>query len=739
MSCASHFTLHSNLTTSLRECQAISSLASLRPSLRDIILCHPEKHYENYLKSKPHPSESHADTGHHKERCPGGVSGQLWAALCSSYNKSQLRAMASVIEEPRAVAVEQSTRSDKMTSTGAGPDDDKLQYPLILLQGPPGTGCDDICQSMFAASRQYSSDCSSFAFALSRKTSTIMGIVAVLLDAGVPSDSPAQQGKKIRIGSSLTGVASKSRAPTSASASASAPAPPTHVLSASATKTRILLCAPSNTAVDELVFRLKKYGVLGKDGRSNRSLCVVRIGQPLNSTRATSSTEGECVDVKEFTLDYLVDKRRREIEITQQIGYYRPRMPNTLQLRHQVLEQADIVCCTLSGSGSPQLLESIINNGASGNSAKNGGDSTSSGDGTNTSPPFQFDVVIIDEAAQAVEPSALIPLKYNPKVLIMVGDACQLRATVLSKEASKFNFGRSLFERLDLAGFPKQMLLTQYRMHPDIALFPSNRFYEGKLTNDSRMTPSHKNKGCKGSHWKSFHADPSKRLRPMVFHNVWRGREELSGSSYCNRAEVRVQHACPSTSQQITQHNLQAEYILDLFGSLRRNYPNACSGGVGIITAYKAQKHLLKQMFKQQYGHNWSSWGSSGKKGAGGGGDVEISTVDGFQGREKDVIIFSCVRSSSKHSQVCLAASKCDVTLANISLINVMSSTTVHFCCDFLPAAFLRSLQHWFHERPPATERGADKGQVRTVGRGRRADYDGVRTSGRREHMERLD
>lgn len=505
-----------------------------------------------------------------------------------------------------------------------------------------------------------------------------MGVISILLDVGVPSDSPQQQGKKIRVGSSLTGMAAKSI--TAKNAMNQKPPDPAAFAAA---KTRILLCAPSNTAVDELVYRIKKYGILGSDGQAKRSLKVVRIGQPLNSTRATSSTEGEgaYVDVKEFTLDYLVDKKRREVESTQRSGYKRTFMPNTLQLRHQVLEQADIVCCTLSGSGSPQLLEAIINHGASG--GKSGETLTSSGDGNNALPPFCFDVVIIDEAAQAIEPSALIPLKYNPKVLIMVGDACQLRATVLSKDASKCSFGRSLFERLDVAGYPKQMLQIQYRMHPDIACFPSKRFYGGKLINDSRMQSSRGKRGNKGSHWKPFHDDRSLQLRPLVFHNVNYGREEMSGSSYCNHAEVPTAqyfniiiclalscffiffiqticlylvkieliillatffHSCHCLR---LYYIVQAEYILNLVAFLWRQYPSSCPGGVGIITAYNGQKHLLKKMFKQQYGHGMGAGGSKGKESR-----VEIATIDGFQGREKDIIIFSCVRSSIHHAQV---------------------------------------------------------------------------------------
>jgi superfamily I DNA and/or RNA helicase len=67
-----------------------------------------------------------------------------------------------------------------------------------------------------------------------------------------------------------------------------------------------------------------------------------------------------------------------------------------------VAEDADIVCSTLSGTGSPQMLESIMNSSPSLSTQARG---------------FRFDAVIIDEAAQAVEPSALIPLKFNPKVM----------------------------------------------------------------------------------------------------------------------------------------------------------------------------------------------------------------------------------------------------------------------------------------------------------------------------------
>lgn len=74
-----------------------------------------------------------------------------------------------------------------------------------------------------------------------------------------------------------------------------------------------------------------------------------------------------------------------------------------------------------------------------------------------------FDTVILDEAAQATEPSSLIPLRYGCRKLVLVGDPRQLPATCLSKRANDAGLGRSLFERLERADHEKVMLGIQYR------------------------------------------------------------------------------------------------------------------------------------------------------------------------------------------------------------------------------------------------------------------------------------
>ena len=112
-----------------------------------------------------------------------------------------------------------------------------------------------------------------------------------------------------------------------------------------------------------------------------------------------------------------------------------------------MLESANIVFTTLSSSGLG-ILEDL------------------------NLEEYTFETVVVDEAAQAIEVSNLIPLRFGCKQCVMVGDPKQLPATVFSRAAAAHSFERSLFERLEKAGHPVTMLDTQYRCHPSIAEFP---------------------------------------------------------------------------------------------------------------------------------------------------------------------------------------------------------------------------------------------------------------------------
>ncbi len=152
---------------------------------------------------------------------------------------------------------------------------------------------------------------------------------------------------------------------------------------------------------------------------------------PFSAGDLTSHEHNMLRVVEAATLDNIVELRRnlRDYSASAVTSGATGTLLKASDLRKQILENADVVCCTLSGAGSQPILELILR-----------------------ITGFKFDAVIIDEAAQAVEPSSLIPFKFNPQAVVMVGDPCQLPATVFSNTARRCNYGQSLFQRLHISG-----------------------------------------------------------------------------------------------------------------------------------------------------------------------------------------------------------------------------------------------------------------------------------------------
>jgi senataxin len=226
-----------------------------------------------------------------------------------------------------------------------------------------------------------------------------------------------------------------------------------------------------------------------------------------------------------------------------------------------------------------------------------------------------FDMVVIDEAAQASEVAVLPPLSLRAARCVLVGDPQQLPATVISRAADTMQYSRSLFERFQQAGCPAILLSVQYRMHPRIRDFPSRYFYQGRLV-DSESVQALPDE--------IYHKDSL--LQPYLFFDVSHGRESHGGSvSYQNKMEAQVAiHLFEHL------HKVLAEAAAAAAG----NVPPA-KVSVGIITPYKQQLTCLEKEFLTVVGSNAASKG------------VYINTVDAFQGQERDVIIMSCVRASS--------------------------------------------------------------------------------------------
>ncbi|CAN7069552.1 hypothetical protein IGI04_041942 [Brassica rapa subsp. trilocularis] len=359
---------------------------------------------------------------------------------------------------------------------------------------------------------------------------------------------------------------------------------------------RVLVCAPSNSALDEIVLRLLTTGLRDENAQTYTPK-IVRIG-----VRAHHS-------VMSVSLDHLVAQKRGSAVDKQKQGNTGSDVDS---IRTSILDEAAIVFATLSFSGSPLLAKS--NRG--------------------------FDVVIIDEAAQAVEPATLIPLATRCKQVFLVGDPKQLPATVISTVAQDAGYGTSMFERLQKAGYPVNMLKTQYRMHPEIRSFPSKEFYEEALEDGADIEAQ------TTRDWHKYRC-----FGPFCFFDIHEGRESQHPGATGSRVNLD-----------------EVEFVLLMYHRLVTMYPELKSSSqIAIISPYNYQVKTLKDRFKEMFGSESDKL-------------VDINTVDGFQGREKDVAIFSCVRANDKGEIGFLSNShrmNVGITRAKSSVLVVGSAATL--------------------------------------------------------------
>lgn len=332
---------------------------------------------------------------------------------------------------------------------------------------------------------------------------------------------------------------------------------------------QVLVCAPSNVAVDQLTEKIHMTG-----------LSVVRI-----SAKSRESTPSS-VDhltlhtmVRNLDADDKAELRKLQL-LKDEIGDLtasdarRFRILRS-QAEKEVLQAADVICTTCVGAGDPRLSN------------------------------LRFRQLLIDESTQAMEAECFIPIVLGVKQLVLVGDHCQLGPVVMCKKAAKAGLTQSLFERLVLLGIRPIRLQVQYRMHPALSEFPSNMFYEGTLQNgvsDAERT-------LPGLDLPWPHPN-----RPMFF-LISTGNEEMGagGTSFLNRTEA-------ASVEKLVTLMLKAGTTPDQ---------------IGVVTPYEGQRgYVVSHMQK-----NGSLRAELYK-------EVEVASVDSFQGREKDFIIVSCVRSN---------------------------------------------------------------------------------------------
>ena len=232
---------------------------------------------------------------------------------------------------------------------------------------------------------------------------------------------------------------------------------------------------------------------------------------------------------------------------------------------------------------------------------------TAVGAGDRRLEKYRFRQVLFDESTQATEPETLIPIIMGAKQVVMVGDHCQLGPVVTCRSASRAGLSQSLFERLIFMGVQPIRLQVQYRMHPCLSEFPSNAFYEGTLQNG--VTEAERADSEDVFPWPC----PSK---PMLF---WAqmGVEEMSASgySYLNRGEA---YAVEKIVTHLLQNGIAPEEI-------------------GVVTPYEGQRAYVVNYLTRTGVLHPSIYQ-----------EVEVASVDAFQGREKQYIIVTCVRSNDR-------------------------------------------------------------------------------------------
>jgi len=236
--------------------------------------------------------------------------------------------------------------------------------------------------------------------------------------------------------------------------------------------------------------------------------------------------------------------------------------------------------------------------------------STNSSVGIDYMDDLKFDVAVIDEGSQATEPSCLIPLVKSRK-LIMSGDHKQLPPTIISEEAKPI-LSKTLFERLmDLKN--STLLRVQYRMNERIMEFPNKTFYNGMLIAHESV----KNITLKDLDFDSLG------VKNKILEDILKPENVLvfiDTSKCLNNLE---EHRLDSTSKFNRLEASIVSLIVEKFIDKGMKKVD-----MGIITPYNDQVDLIKRMLQSE--------------------NLQVSSVDGFQGKEKELIIVSLVRSNKE-------------------------------------------------------------------------------------------
>ena len=353
---------------------------------------------------------------------------------------------------------------------------------------------------------------------------------------------------------------------------------------------QVLVCAPSNAAIDLLVEKL-----------SERGLNVLRIGHP---ARVTEQSLSKTLDSRIANHEYYKDLRgmRRKMEELKTLALKFKR-----KFGHEEREQRKMMMNEVKAlKADADVLEFYITNNLIDKSDVIA--STLVGSSHYVLRGRKFKSVFIDEAAQSLEPACWIPLLKAERI-IFAGDHQQLPPTIKSFEAAKAGLAETLMEKcIKRQPNTASMLQTQYRMHEAIMRFSSDYFYEGALIADESV---------------KSHLVKDDEL-PISF-------IDTAGCGYNEEQD-------PETLSRLNKE--EAELVIRQIEKLIRDVGEERwleeKITLGIITPYSAQVEYLARLAEnsEELEHLKHL--------------VTINTVDAFQGQERDVIAISLVRSNDK-------------------------------------------------------------------------------------------
>ncbi|KAI9007107.1 P-loop containing nucleoside triphosphate hydrolase protein [Gaertneriomyces semiglobifer] len=394
---------------------------------------------------------------------------------------------------------------------------------------------------------------------------------------------------------------------------------------------RVLVCGPSNISVDNIVERLAPSKIqLARVGHPARVLPTV-----YDCTLDVQLRNG---DAAKLILDIRkeMDSNLKSIAKSKFKSERRALWQENRELRKELrqrergavrnlLDSCRVVLTTLAGAGGKDIRYDT-----------------------------KFDIVVIDEATQSLEPETWIALLLAPKA-ILAGDHKQLPPTVKSPSAVSMGLERTIFDRLlDMYGDKvKRMLDTQYRMHQSIMDWSSKAMYDGKL--------------------RAFEAVRTRLLC------------ELPGVRSTDETRVplmMVDTAGCDLFEGATEDN-DSKYNEGEAELVCRYLSLLCDAGlkpedIGVITPYNGQVDLIRGRIKEI------------RPG------LEVGSVDGFQGREKEAIVISLVRSNSEGDVGFLTESRrlnVAITRAKRHVCLICDSETIE-----RGGSFLKGVVEWFNE-----------------------------------------